>query len=265
MIQDFELAYSRLVDRVLHMGERRETRNGATRGLFGTHLKFDCNGDRIPLIQGRKMYPAGVLGEFAAMIRGPECLDDFKKWGCNYWDNWADEDGLLDLDYGNAWQHQLDWVIDRLKTDPTNRRLLISGWSLLPWNIEKLSLPCCHYAYQFYVRDGVFLDMMWMQRSVDMMIGLPSDMLFAALWLKLMANETGYQAGSVTMSLGDCHVYDEHIPGAREYLSATWLPNALRAPTMKLHLEPGMSQRKFEPSMADISYESLSPIKFELK
>lgn len=261
MIQQYEHAYAKLVHDVLYLGEDRAVRNGKARSLFGLQLRFSCRNDSVPLLQGRRMYPQGVLGEFAAMIRGPKHVDDFKKWGCNYWELWADEEGNLELDYGNAWN--IEETVELLKTDPTNRRILIDAWR--PDRLSSLSLPCCHYSYQFYVRDGVFVDMLWTQRSVDMMIGLPSDMLFAALWLKLMANEVGLKAGEVVMSLGDCHIYEEHLIGAREYLNAVNCIGALWAPMMKLHVEQGMPQKEFEPSMADISYESLPPIKFELK
>lgn len=267
MTQLYEHHYASIVEKILYNGKPKNGRNGKTVGLFGMHLSFECKASIIPLLQARRMYPAGVLGEFAALIRGPKHIDDFKKWGCNYWDMWAKEDGSIEVDYGNAWwaNGQMDRLIDTLKNNPDDRRMLISGWR--PERLDELDLPCCHYMYQFYVRDGVYLDMMWMQRSVDVMIGLPSDMLFAALWLRLLANQVGLIAGRVVMSLGDCHIYEEHLPGARAYIDALQdMTNMhMPAPIMTLSIPPGMPQECFEPSMATISYTSMDPIKFELK
>lgn len=217
---DYEIRYKHLIDMIMTKGDLRETRNGITKSLFGTSLDFDLQ-KGFPILTGRKMYYKGVMGELAAMLRGPKTLKDFEDQGCNYWSKWADEDGKLELDYGNAWRDfngfdQLADVINKLNNDPHDRRMMISGWR--PDRLQDLSLPCCHYAYQFYVREGMYLDMMWIQRSADTMIGIPSDAIFAASMVIAMANETRLLPGQVTMHFGDTHVYEEHVGATMEYM-----------------------------------------------
>lgn len=259
----FESDYMSLVARILQEGVVKKTRNGATKSVFGESIKFNL-GNGFPLIQGRKMYPGGIFGEFAAMIRGPKCVEDFEKWGCNYWKLWADKKGKLELDYGNAWlaDGQFDRLIDKLKNDPNDRRMLITGWR--PERLAKLSLPCCHYAYQFYVHDGK-LDMVWIQRSVDMMIGLPADFVLAAIWVIALANEVGLKPGNITMQLGDCHIYEEHLESARLYLKNGYQLTSFQPVRHKLTIAKGMPMREMKPEWFELSYESLPPIDYLLK
>ena len=218
---DFELDYIELINKVYNEDNLRKTRNGETYSIFGETIKFDAN--IIPILAGRKIFYKGVFGELAAMLLGPTCIQDFKDQGCNYWDQWAEEDGTIKLDYGNAWLdfngvNQLDILIQELKTNPTSRRLLISGWN--PGNLDSLSLPCCHYAYQFYV-DKDRLSIVWTQRSVDVMVGLPADALLAYALLRVIARAVGYKLGEATMNFGDTHIYKNHIVGMKKYLKQT--------------------------------------------
>lgn len=221
MIQnDFEMNYKHLIDKIMTVGDLRETRNGNTKSLFAESLSFDLD-QGFPLLTGRKMHYKGVMGELAAMLRQPKNLKDFVDQGCNYWTKWSNPDGTLTLDYGNAWLdyegvNQLQNVLDSLVDNPHDRRMVISGWR--PDRLDELSLPCCHFAYQFYVRDGMYLDMMWMQRSADTMIGIPSDAIFAASWIIAMGTEVGLIPGRVTMHFGDVHVYEEHVGSTIEYM-----------------------------------------------
>ena len=220
-----ELKYRELVDEVLHNGELAKTRNGETRRLFAKVLVIDSlTKGEFPLLTGRKMFYKGVLGEFAAMIRKPKSVRDFEAQGCNYWKLWGDKDGKLELDYGNAWLdwngvNQLDYVIKSLVANPTDRRMLISGWRPDRVINNELSLPCCHYSYQFFLNKNGEIEMLWNQRSADVMIGIPSDIVFAATWLIALAKHTGYKPGKITMVFGDTHIYEEHIEGAKEYLN----------------------------------------------
>ena len=213
-MQQFEKDYAELVQKVYIDGDERQTRNAITRSLFGMQLKIDTRDScKLALIQGRKMYPKGVLGELAAILRQPKHIKQFEEWGCNYWKQWAQEDGFINIDYGNAWfaDEQIARLKDKLANDPYDRRMLINGWR--PYRLEHLDLPCCHYAYQFHVTSDGYLNMVWIQRSVDMMIGLPSDILFAHAWLIAIANQFGYKTGVITMQLGDCHIYEQHYTG----------------------------------------------------
>ena len=217
---NFEQNYIGLVQQVLFTGGDRIARNGKTNAIFGIQIAADdlITGN-FPLLLGRKMHYRGVLGELAAFFKGPMCITDFEKEGCNYWKKWANEKGELKLDYGNAWidGDQINNVIKSIKDDPAGRRHLITGW--VPKNVwsKSLSLPCCHYAYQWYV-NGDYLDMIWIQRSVDLMIGLPSDAILAAAWNIVMAGLTGYKPGRLIFQLGDVHIYEEHQLGAIQYI-----------------------------------------------
>ena len=264
-MQPFERQYANLVRKVLTKGAIRATRNADTYALFGQSLEADLR-DGFPILQGRKLYHRGVFGELAAMLRQPKCVDDFKKWGCNYWGLWANAAGELNVDYGNQWFNfngfdQVAALKDMLANDPTNRRMIISSWR--PDRLGELSLPCCHYSYQFFVEDNV-ISMVWTQRSVDTMIGLPSDMLFAAAWLMAIANEFGFEAGRIKMDFGDTHIYTSHYTQAKQYLdqcvgAELWPVTAVcRAPEGKDFCE-------FEPDDIDLlNYHHAAPINFEL-
>jgi len=267
-VQKFELHYADLISKILCKGEKKDCRNGYTKSVFGESIKVDISDGSFPLIQGRKMYPEGILGEFAAFVRGPKHVDDFKKWGCNYWDLWADKDGNLTIDYGNAWiaNGQLDWLIKTLKTNPNDRRMIINGWR--PERLKYLSLPCCHYSYQFHVNTNGELNMIWNQRSVDMMIGLPADFVLAAIWVIILANEVNLRPGTITMMLGDCHIYDEHLDQAEMYINNVYryLGNLqMSIPLCELIAPVGTPMIQMEPGWFGILYESMDPIKFLLK
>ena len=242
MIQ-YEADYAKIVNQVLMHGERRETRNQVTRSIFAPVIGVHCHEDMpFPILQGRQMFYKGVFGELAAFARGPKHIDDFKMFGCNYWDKWADKDGNINVDYGNAWFEggQVDHVVNCLKNNRTDRRMLINSWR--PERLGELSLPCCHYSYQFYVRDlegTPTLDMLWIQRSTDVMIGLPSDVLLGWAMINIFAFEAGLVPGMLVMSLGDVHIYEPHIDAAVEYmrrlpdLNDMAVPEATYLPALK--------------------------------
>ena len=258
----YEDQYAQLVEDVLINGEERGTRNATTYSTFGKSLNFDVR-ESLPLLTGRKIYYKGVLGELAAMLRGPKCVADFEKWGCNFWKQWAAEDGTLNLDYGNAWlaNDQIEMLKTMLKYNNTCRRMLISGWR--PENLNDLSLPCCHFNYQFYVSKGKVLHMIWTQRSADVMVGIPSNMVFAAAWLIAIAGEFGMTAGTVKMDFGDTHIYKSHESGARDYLTQSMSRDRSR---ISYAYEPvGKDFCLFEPKDLVLgNYNHRSPIKFEL-
>ena len=249
-MQNFEKDYAGMLREILSSGHTRETRNGSVLGVFGRSLTVPV-GNIFPIIQGRQMFVKGILGEFTALLNRPTCVEDFEKWGCNYWKLWADKDGKLIVDYGNAWFdfngfNQVKALKEALRDNPTDRRMIISSWR--PDRLAKLSLPCCHYSYQFYVRDGKHLDMVWTQRSADMMVGLPSDIVLAATWLITLANEFHLWPGTIKLDLGDCHIYKEHLEMAEEYcrLVAT---NSYQPVYFSLDMRGGTDFCTFEPQM----------------
>ncbi|AWD90272.1 thymidylate synthase [Dickeya phage Amaethon] len=269
-MKNYEQQYAELVAEVLTHGEKRTTRNSETLSLFGKSITLYDTHNVAPLLVGRRIFHKGVFGELAAMLRGPKTVADFEQWGCNYWKQWANEDGSINVDYGNAWlkNGQIDHLKHCLANNPTDRRMIINGWE--PENLPDLSLPCCHYSYQFYVRKGQYLDMIWNQRSADLMIGVPSDALFAAAWLKAIANEFGYTAGNVVMHFGDTHIYSSHIVGAHKYFNNARYLQLVNSPSNIVHWTwVGESKKDFllfEPSdiLINDGYWPLENIKFEL-
>jgi len=269
MSKTFEQQYVDLVYNVLAYGDSRAGRNGNTRSIFHSTLVFDLSNHKFPMITGRQMYPKGILGEYAAIIRGPKTIEDFKIFGCNYWDTWVRDNGTINIDYGNKWNDfngflQLDWLLNEIQNNPTSRRLLLSGWD--PANQANLDLPCCHYMYQFYVRfnpltsEPEYLDMIWHQRSADLMVGVPSDAVFAAAMLLSFAGATNLKAGKVTMVLGDTHIYEEHIDNAHLYLSRPIYDEPEYVFRSRMH------PRLFLPRDLTIAkYKHAGTLKFELK
>lgn len=266
MPSKFEQDYVHLIYNILNNGGLRKTRNHPTYSLFGRTLVIDeLREGRLPLISGRKMYPDGIIGEFAAFLHGVTKVEDFEKFGCNYWKQWADKDGSIRVDYGNSWRDfngydQLQAVIDTLKTNPADRRMLISGWR--PDKLAELSLPCCHMLYQWYVNPTTDeLEMIWYQRSVDTLVGLPSDILLAAVWNILLAQVTGFKPGRITMMLGDTHIYKSHYDKAVDYCIQAEF--AFEAPTYRFN--EACNFDNFKPSDILIeNYNPSNPIKFEV-
>lgn len=272
MFLDFEIQYAKAVQRILNDGFVKEGRNGLTKSIFGMSLEIDMKTGIMPLIQGRKMFYRGILGEFAALIRRPSNKSDFEAFGCNYWEKWADKDtGKLVVDYGNAWfdfngVNQIAELKKALRENPNDRRMIINAWR--PDRLKDLSLPCCHYSYQFNV-EGKHLNMVWTQRSADMMIGVPSDMVLAAVWLITLANEVGLEPGRIKLDLGDCHIYQEHTVNAIRYVN-----NVLNSdikqnwvyPHYTLLMLPGADFCDFKPEDICIaSHSSVERLDFELK
>lgn len=263
-MSQYELSYKELIQKILDEGELRHTRNGNTISVFGQNISFNIQ-DGFPLLTGRKIYYKGVFGELAAMLKQPKTIKDFEDQGCNYWKLWGNSDGTINIDYGNKWLdfngiNQHAELIDKLKNNPTDRRMIITGWD--PSNISNLNLPCCHYAYQWYVREGKYLDMIWHQRSTDVMIGLPSDVVFASAWNIMIANEVGLIPANIYMTIGDSHIYEEHITKAEEYLNSS----IHKLPNYKLNVDPGYNTIDFKSNdISIINYNNSGKITFKLK
>jgi len=268
----YEENYRKLIAKALS-APKRQTRNAITRSFFGHHLVVDdLEKGFFPILRGRKLFTNGIFGEMAAFLKGPKTLEDFKSQGCNYWDQWGDENGDIIIDYGNAWRDfngvdQLAQVIASLQYNPNGRRHLISGWR--PDNLDDLSLPCCHYSYQWYVTNDGFLEMIWNQRSVDIMIGLPSDVILAAVWTILIANQLHLKPGKIHMMLGDCHIYESHIDATAQYLmQAEKVAKGYKIfnPLPTWSVAPEASVFNFKPEMLSVqSYNPQPAIKFKLE
>lgn len=270
-MQEFEKDYAYQARYIDLVGQERQTRNSVTKSTFGLSLAFDeLIIGRFPLIQGRQMFWRGIVGELATFLQGPKNVAHFKTNGCNYWDAWGDKDGKLNVDYGNSWldfngANQLKMVVEGLQKDPYGRRHVITGWN--PSNLDKLSLPCCHLLYQWYVTNDKRLEMLWYQRSADWMIGVPSDIVLAALFNLLMAQTVGLKPGRVIMQFGDAHIYKDHYEPKQEYDAQVfnYTSVATYRPPVRYELDPDATVFNFVPSMFNITrYEHGPKINFPL-
>lgn len=247
----------------------RPTRNGKTRSSFGATILLPAAADYgFSIIQGRQQFYKGVLGELATFLAGNITnVKDFEANGCNYWQLWQDNDaGDIKVDYGNKWRDwngcdQLTKLVATLTADPYGRRHLITSWD--PSNLNNLSLPCCHYAYQFYVTVDGYLEMLWTQRSCDVMIGLPADIILACAFNLLLAQTVGLKAGKIIMSLGDVHIYESHLANVELYLqSAQQINTALPFFT----LDEKATVFNFKPEMLELELLNNAPrIDFKLE
>ena len=226
-MKSFEEQYFELLPNIRNHGHKKPGRNGWVNSLHGQSFVVDVQ-HYFPILTSRQIFWKGVAGEYAAFIRGANHIDDFKKWGCNFWDSWADAGGFLKIDYGNTWRdynetNQMEEALRLLREDRFSRRILIDGWR--PDRLSDLSLPCCHYSYQFVAwRSGMdnYLDLIWTQRSADLMIGVPSDMVTATIMLNQFASLAGLKPNKVYFNMGDVHIYEEHDYKACQLLQNVW-------------------------------------------
>lgn len=222
----FEILYHGLIDNVIQFGEKRQSRAGPTRQLFGQTLTiYDVAQGVFPVLTSRKIFYKPVFGELAAFIRGATDLETFKKFGCNYWDEnakaWeynksnSPEEYEVGQIYGAQWRDwqgrghdQLRTLIDGLITQPYSRRHLLTAYD----PTEKWQcLPPCHILTQFNVSKLGALDCQVYMRSVDLCVGLPSDIILYAALLILVAQETDLHPGKLIFAFGDTHVYENHV------------------------------------------------------
>ena len=221
----YELAYNALVARTIISGKIRSTRAGPTLSTFGTILKIDClSRGEFPILTQRKIFLGGVLGELAAFLRGATDLKTFKDFGCNYWDANAEAwlrnkhatIGNMQVGkiYGYQWRKwdgyvdQLAELVTNLRTNPDSRRHLLTTYN--PSEQHTACLPPCHITAQFNSKDKV-LDCCVYMRSVDLCLGLPSDVaLYAALML-VICGQTDHTPGELTFMMGDTHVYMNQV------------------------------------------------------
>lgn len=263
MSNTIDYKYLDVVSKILTQGHLRKGRNGKVKSLPFQTLEFNIS-EHFPLLKSRKIFWKGIAGEYAAIIRGPTHVDDFTLWGCNYWNQWAKEDGSINVDYGNAWidfngVNQMGNVLDSLLFDPYDRRMVISGWN--PGNLENLDLPCCHHSYQFWT-DGKDVDMLWIQRSGDFMVGVPSDMIFASIMLACFANCAALKPRNIKMVIGDAHIYEEHFDNALKQINSTFYHH--QPTTWSLKQQEDLYS--FEPKDLCIdNYQHNEAIKYELK
>jgi len=226
-------AYLELLRTVLEQGERRTDRTGTgTISLFGAQTRYDLR-QGFPLVTTKKVLFPAVVRELLWFLRGSTNINDDLKQHTPIWDAWADENGELGPIYGYQWRHwgatpenpggidQIKEVIHTIKTNPTSRRIIVSAWNVA--DIPKMKLPPCHAFFQFYVHDK-WLDCQLYQRSADLALGVPFNIASYALLMAMIAQECGLEPRHFVHTLGDAHIYLNHVEGVKIQLSREPLP-----------------------------------------
>ena len=232
--------YLDLLQHVLNTGAEKGDRTGTgTRSVFGYQMRFDLS-DGFPLMTTKKLHLKSIIHELLWFLKGDTNIGYLKENKVRIWDEWADENGDLGPVYGSQWRSwecadgttvdQISQLIDQIKTNPDSRRLIVSAWNVA--EIPKMKLPPCHCFFQFYVADGKLSCQLY-QRSADIFLGVPFNIASYAFLLTMVAQVTGLQPGEFVHTLGDAHLYNNHLDQAREQLRRS--PGAL--PTLKLNPE----------------------------
>lgn len=220
--------YLDLVRHVLDTGTVRTDRTGVgTLGVFGAQTRYDLR-EGFPLLTTKKVLFDAAVRELLWFLRGSTNIHDDLAQHTPIWNAWADENGELGPIYGSQWRNwggegidQLARAIDTIKRDPYSRRNVVSAWNVS--DLDKMRLPPCHLLFQFYVVDGR-LDCQLYQRSADIALGVPFNIASYALLMTMIGNECGLVPGVFVHTLGDAHVYLNHVDGLREQLTREPMP-----------------------------------------
>ncbi|MFZ9038402.1 MAG: thymidylate synthase [Gammaproteobacteria bacterium] len=232
--------YLDLMRHVLEHGSEKTDRTGTgTLSVFGHQMRFDLT-QGFPLITTKKLHLHSIIHELLWFLQGDTNIAYLKQNNVRIWDEWADENGNLGPVYGAQWRSwrcadgstidQISQLVDQIRTNPDSRRLIVSAWNV--GEIENMALPPCHAFFQFYVADGRLSCQLY-QRSADVFLGVPFNIASYALLLMMVAQVTGLEAGEFVHTLGDAHLYTNHLSQARLQLERE--PFGL--PTMKLNPE----------------------------
>ncbi|TWT90915.1 Thymidylate synthase 2 [Pseudobythopirellula maris] len=230
--------YLNLLRHVLDRGAPKGDRTGTgTRSVFGAQMRFDL-AEGFPLVTTKKLHLKSIVHELLWFLAGDTNTRYLKENGVRIWDEWADENGELGPVYGKQWRSwaapggesidQIAEVIDQIKTNPDSRRLIVSAWNIA--DVPRMALPPCHLLFQFYVAEGRLSCQLY-QRSADVFLGVPFNIASYALLTMMVAQVTGLEPGEFVHTLGDAHLYDNHLEQAE--LQLTREPRPL--PTMRIN------------------------------
>jgi thymidylate synthase len=230
--------YLDLLRHVLEHGAHKADRTGTgTRSVFGWQMRFDL-AEGFPLVTTKKLHLRSIVHELLWFLRGGTNVAYLRENKVSIWDEWADADGELGPVYGKQWRRwagadgieidQIRWVVEEIQRNPDSRRLIVSAWNVA--DLTKMALMPCHTLFQFYVVDGKLSCQLY-QRSGDIFLGVPFNIASYALLTHMVAQACGLGVGDFVHTLGDAHLYDNHLEQAREQLART--PRAL--PTLRLN------------------------------
>ncbi|WP_344701951.1 thymidylate synthase [Halomonas cibimaris] len=213
---------------VLAHGSDRDDRTGTgTRSVFGHQMRFDL-ARGFPALTTKKLHLRSIIHELLWFLSGDTNIAYLQDNGVRIWNEWADENGDLGPVYGYQWRSwprpdgghvdQIRRVVEQIRTNPQSRRLIVSAWN--PGQVDEMQLPPCHCLFQFYVADGRLSCQLY-QRSADIFLGVPFNIASYALLLCMVAQVTGLEPGEFIHTLGDAHLYSNHLEQAREQLART--------------------------------------------
>ena len=246
--------YLDLLDQILHRGTEKTDRTGTgTRSIFGHQMRFDL-ASGFPLVTTKRIHTRSVIHELLWFLRGDTNVSYLHDNGVTIWDEWADEEGELGPIYGHQWRSwpgaggpidQLADVVSQIKHHPDSRRLIVSAWNV--GDLPRMALPPCHLLFQFYVAQGRLSCQLY-QRSADVFLGVPFNIASYALLTHMVAHVTGLQVGEFIHTLGDAHLYLNHLEQAERQLTRS----PRRPPTLRL-----------DPNVTDLFHFEFQHIKIE--
>jgi thymidylate synthase len=248
-----EQQYLDLLREVLEHGAAKSDRTGTgTLSVFGRQLRFGL-ADSFPLLTTKKLHTKSILYELLWFLRGDTNVKWLKEHGVSIWDEWADENGNLGPVYGYQWRHwrtpdgkeidQIAQVISSLRKKPDSRRHIVTAWN--PADVDRMALPPCHALFQFYVANGRLSCQMY-QRSADLFLGVPFNIASYAALTLMVAQVTSLKPGEFILTLGDAHLYRNHLEQAREQIARA------PRPFPRLRLNPAVKE------LLDFRYEDFT-------
>ena len=254
-----EQPYLDLMRQVLDHGVERADRTGVgTRSIFGHQMRFDLNCG-FPLVTTKKLHLRSIIHELLWFLRGDTNIAYLKENGVRIWDEWADAQGELGPVYGYQWRSwpdprgghvdQIVNLLEQLRRNPASRRLIVSAWN--PALVDEMALPPCHCLFQFYVAEGRLSCQLY-QRSADIFLGVPFNIASYALLTQMIAQVVGLEPGDFIHTLGDAHLYLNHLEQAELQLSRT------PRPAPRLVLDPGVNDL-FDFRFEHIAIEDYDP------
>ncbi len=242
--------YHDLMRHVLENGTKKEDRTGTgTTSVFGYQMRFNLQ-EGFPLLTTKKLHTKSIIHELLWFLKGDTNIKYLKENGVRIWDEWADENGNLGPVYGSQWRSwptpdgkhidQISQVVEMIKKTPDSRRLIVSAWNVA--DINNMKLPPCHAFFQFYVADGKLSCQLY-QRSADIFLGVPFNIASYAILTMMVAQVCNLQPGEFVHTLGDAHLYSNHIEQAQLQLTR----DCRTLPTLKIN--------KNVTSIFDFKYE----------
>lgn len=251
--------YHDLMRHVLEHGVKKEDRTGTgTVSVFGYQMRYNL-AEGFPLLTTKKLHTKSIIHELLWFLKGDTNIKYLKDNGVRIWDEWADADGNLGPVYGYQWRNwptpdgkhidQITQVVEMIKKNPDSRRLIVSAWNVA--DINNMKLPPCHAFFQFYVANGKLSCQLY-QRSADIFLGVPFNIASYAILTMMIAQVCDLQLGDFVHTLGDAHLYSNHIEQAKLQLTRDFRP----LPTMKINPDV---KSIFDFKIEDFTLENYDP------